>query len=159
MNQYKRLIITVTLITIASLLLSLRDFTLGIWQFSSLASDLMAGFFLVFGGLKLMDLKQFAEGFAKYDLIAARSKFYAYLYPFIELSFGFLMLLSFHPATLLWAEFAVMTVGTIGIANKIAKKENLRCACMGNFLDVPVGYATIVENLSMAALALVLILI
>ncbi|MBP7819671.1 hypothetical protein KA036_02435 [Candidatus Gracilibacteria bacterium] len=159
MNQYKRLIIAVMLITLASSLLSIREFALGIWQFSNLASDLMAGFFLVFGGLKLMDLNQFAEGFAKYDLIAAKSKFYAYLYPFIELSFGFLMLLKFHPAALLWAEFAIMIVGTIGIVNKIVKKENLRCACMGNLLDVPVGYVTIVENLSMAALALVLILI
>ena len=58
------------------------------------------GFFLVFAGFKLMDLKGFAEGYSTYDLLAQRWFGYGYVYPFIELSFGLLMLAGYHPVWL-----------------------------------------------------------
>ena len=46
----------------------------------------MGGFFLVFGGLKLLDLGGFAAAYAKYDLLAARVSAYGWVYPFFEVS-------------------------------------------------------------------------
>jgi hypothetical protein len=40
----------------------------------------MAGFFLVFAGFKLLDLKGFAEGYSTYDLLASRWSSYGYIY-------------------------------------------------------------------------------
>ncbi len=41
--------------------------------------DFMAGFFLIFGGLKILNWSNFAVGFRAYDQLARRSKTYAYL--------------------------------------------------------------------------------
>ncbi|CAM6000172.1 unnamed protein product [Sphagnum balticum] len=48
----------------------------------------MAGFFLVFSFFKLLNLKTFADGYAKYDLLAMRWKPYGFIYPFCELALG-----------------------------------------------------------------------
>lgn len=117
----------------------------------------MTGFFLVFAGFKLINLKGFAEGYSTYDLLAQRWFGYGYVYPFIELSFGLLMLTGFHPVWLLWTEFAVMTFSGIGVTIKLAKGEEFQCACLGTFLKVPLTYVTLLEDFGMALLALVLI--
>jgi len=117
----------------------------------------MTGFFLVFAGFKLMDLNGFAEGYSTYDLSAQKWFGYGYVYPFIELGFGLLMLSGFHSAWLLWTEFALMTFSGLGVAIKIARREPFMCACLGTFLKVPLTYVTLIEDFGMAGLALLLI--
>ncbi len=128
-------------------------------SFSSTAFILnfMTGFFLVFAGFKLMNLRGFAEGYSTYDLLASRVRAYGYVYPFIELAFGLGMLAGFHPVWLLWTEFAVMIFSGVGVVIKLAKGEEFQCACLGTFLKVPLTYVTLIEDFGMAALALALI--
>lgn len=121
--------------------------------------NFMTGFFLVFAGFKLMDLKGFAEGYSTYDLLAQRWRGYGYIYPFIELAFGLLMLAGYHSTGLLWTEFIVMAFSGLGVAIKIAKKEPFMCACLGTFLKVPLTKITLIEDFGMALLALILLLI
>lgn len=121
--------------------------------------NFMTGFFLVFAGFKLMDLKGFAEGYSTYDLLASRVKAYGYAYPFIELAFGLLMLAGYHSAWLLWTELIVMTFSGIGVAIKIAKREPFMCACLGTFLKVPLTYVTLIEDFGMAILAALLLIL
>lgn len=121
--------------------------------------NFMTGFFLVFAGFKLMDLKGFAEGYSTYDLLAQKWKGYGYVYPFIELAFGLLMLAGYHPAWLLWTEFAVMAFSGIGVAIKLAKREPFMCACLGTFLKVPLTYVTLIEDFGMAMLAALLLIL
>ncbi len=118
----------------------------------------MTGFFLVFGGFKLLELKGFADGYSAYDLLAARWHGYGYVYPFIETAFGFIMLAGFHPDWLLWTEFALMTFSGIGVAVKVLKKEPFTCVCLGTFLKVPLTYVTLIEDFGMAATALIIII-
>ena len=149
-KSYVPLIVIIGLITIASAIVSqfsLQNFLL----------SFMTGFFLVFAGFKLMDLKGFAEGYSTYDLLAKRWFGYGYTYPFIELAFGFLMLAGYHPAWLLWTEFVVKAFSGIGVAIKIARREPFMCACLGTFLKVPLTKVTLIEDFGMAALALLLI--
>ncbi len=113
----------------------------------------MIGFFLVFAGFKLMDLPGFAEGYATYDLLAQRWFLYGYLYPFIELFFSLAMILNFQPRLVLWAELVVMGFSGLGVAIKIAKREQFQCACLGTFLKVPLTKVTLIEDFGMAALA------
>lgn len=150
------IIATITLTTIA---LALRDSGLGMFDLSKTISYFMIGFFLTFGTFKLMDLKGFKEGYSTYDLLAQKVSVYGYAYPFIELFFGFAMILIPFSKGLLIAEFAVMAFSGLGVAMKLAKKEPFICACLGTFLKVPLTKITLVENFGMAALALVMLLI
>jgi hypothetical protein len=69
------------------------------------------------------------------------------------------MLAGLHSAELLWAELLVMLFSGIGVAIKIARKEEFLCACLGTFLKVPLTYVTLIEDFGMVALAALLLLI
>ena len=152
-RSYMPLLVIILMIMVVSAITSGDEHFL----FSNFLLHFMTGFFLVFAGFKLMDLKGFAEGDSTYDLLAQRWFGYGYIYPFIELAFGLLMLAGFHPAWLLWTEFAVMAFSGLGVAIKLARREPFVCACLGTFLKVPLTYVTLIEDFGMAILALLLI--
>jgi len=149
-RNYQPLIVIIAMITIAAAIISRLNGQEFIIAF-------MTGFFLVFSGFKLIDLKGFAEGYSTYDLLAQKWFGYGYIYPFIELAFGLLMLSGYHPTWLLWLEFGLMTFSGLGVALKLAKREQFTCACLGTLLKVPLTYVTLIEDFGMAALALILI--
>lgn len=117
----------------------------------------MIGFFLVFGGFKLLDPKGFAEGYAMYDLLAQKVPAYGYVYPYIELGFGFLMLAGIVSPAILWLEIVVMVFSGAGVVRKMLKREIIQCVCLGTVLKVPLTYVTLVEDFGMAALAGILL--
>ncbi|MBV9331852.1 MAG: YHS domain-containing protein [Alphaproteobacteria bacterium] len=156
-ESYGPLAVIVGLILVSSLALALKDFRLGMFSIRGTVSYFMTGFFLVFAGFKLIDLRGFAEGYASYDLLAGRWTGYGYVYPFIELGFGLAMLAGLLSPALLWAEFAVMAFSGLGVALKLARGERFQCACLGTFLKVPLTKVTLVEDFGMAALALYLL--
>lgn len=119
----------------------------------------MASFFLVFGGLKLIKIKAFAMAYKEYDVIAMRSSFYAHLYPFLELGIGFALILNFAPMFTNWFTFILMTISAVGVYLKLRKKEEVPCACLGMVFKVPMTWVTLVEDLLMAAMALIMIIV
>lgn len=151
-KSYIPLMVIILMITVSALVVSwnggLTDFIL----------YFMTGFFLVFSGFKLMDLKGFAEGYSTYDLLAKKWFVYGYVYPFIELAFGLLMLAGLHTPALLSTELIVMAFSGIGVVIKLAKGEEFQCACLGTFLKVPLTKITLIEDFGMALLALILLL-
>ncbi len=153
-KSYMPLIVIFALLVAGSLAATWWNLTL-----VNFVQAFMAGFFIVFAGFKLMDLKGFAEGYSTYDLLASRWMGYGYVYPFIELAFGLLMLAGLHSAGLLWVELAVMLFSGLGVAIKLAKGEEFMCACLGTFLKVPLTKITLVEDFGMAALAGLLLLL
>jgi hypothetical protein len=156
-RSYLPLVVVVLLLAAATAVASWRDAVSGHFSPKASAGDFMAGFFLVFAGFKLVDLRGFADGYATYDLLARRWEGYGFLYPFIELGFGLAMLGGLHPAWLLWSEVAVMGFSGLGVAIKLAKGERFQCSCLGTFLKVPLTKVTLVEDFGMAALALYLL--
>lgn len=152
-QSYIPLFVIIAMITIVSLIVSWN----GQFSLFGFVSSFMTGFFLVFAGFKLMDLRGFAGGYFTYDILAQQWFGYGYLYPFIELAFGLLMLAGYHSDRLLWTEFGVMAFSGLGVAIKLAGREPFMCACLGTFLKVPLTYVTIVEDFGMAILALSLI--
>lgn len=118
----------------------------------------MGYFFLLFGLFKLLDLKGFVMSYREYDIIAKQSKFYAYLYPFIELSLAALYLSG---TALLYTNFAtliLMVIGSIGVINVVwIKREQIRCACLGAVVKLPMTTVTVIEDLGMAAMAAAMI--
>ena len=113
------------------------------------------GFFLCqFAMLKLFHPLDFAEGFQMYDLVAKKFRLYAYLYPVLELALG-LAYLSF---SWLFATYLitilVMGIGAIGVVRALKQGLDVRCACMGTVLDVPLSTVTLSEDILMGFMAL-----
>lgn len=158
-KSYIPLFVIFAFLLLGTFAVSWGDAMRGTFSTTNSIGYFMAGFFLVFAGFKFLDLKGFAEGYSTYDLIAQKWMGYGYIYPFIELAFGLLMLAGIHDAWLLWTELVVMLVSGLGVAIKIAKREEFMCACLGTFLKVPLTYVTLIEDFGMAALAGLLLLL
>lgn len=158
-KSYLPLAVIVGLILLTTLVISLRDLQANLFSPTNSLTYFMTGFFLVFAGFKLMDLKGFAQGYSTYDLLAKKWYPYGYIYPFIELFFGLAMILSSHSTILLWTELTVMTFSGLGVALKLLKGERFQCACLGTFLKVPLTKITLIEDFGMAILAGIMLLI
>jgi hypothetical protein len=158
-KSYIPLMVIFLVLLAATVAASWSDSVNGTFSIENPIAYFMAGFFLVFAGFKLIDLKGFAEGYSTYDLLAIRWRGYAFIYPFIELAFGLTMLAGYHPEWLLWIEFAVMAFSGLGVSIKLLKRETFQCVCLGTLLKVPLTYVTLLEDFGMAFLALILILI
>lgn len=113
----------------------------------------MGLFLCQFAMLKLFHPSSFAEGFQKYDLVAKKFRVYAYVYPFIELILG-LAYLSFSAPILTYIlTIIVMGVGAVGVIGALRRGLDIRCACMGTVLDVPLSTVTLTEDIAMIAMA------
>ena len=121
-------------------------------------SDFMAGFFLVFSFFKLLNLSGFVQAYRGYDLIAAKSAAYAWAYPFIELALGVAYLTRWQPQVTHWATLAVMLISAAGVLNALRKRQLIECACLGTVFKLPMSKVTLIEDLSMAAMAGVMLI-
>lgn len=159
LKSYFPLIVIIGLIFLTSVCISLREFSLGTFSFTNWISHFMAGFFIVFAGFKLMDLKGFAQGYATYDLLAKRWYSYGYIYPFLELLFGVSMILTPESTGILLLELFIMIFSGVGVALKLKRHEKFQCACLGTFIKVPLTKVTLVEDFGMALFALLMLLL
>lgn len=156
LSAYTPLFVIVILTALAAFA---KQVASGGWDGRTWMHDFMGYFLVVFAMVKLFDLKGFAKGFQKYDLLAGVSKPYAMVYPFLELALGLGYLSQWQPSTVYLATIVLLGFGSLGVFNSMRKGEDLNCACMGNFLDVPLSGVTLTEDLGMAAMALAMLLI
>lgn len=157
-KDYIPLFVVIAMILLVSLTLGFGDSLNNTFSITKTTSYFMIGFFLVFSGFKLIDLRGFAEGYSTYDLLAKRWYPYGYIYPFVELFFGLAMILIPQASWLLWSELIVMTFSGLGVAIKLARKEKFQCACLGTFLKVPLTKVTLIEDFGMAFLAALMLI-
>ncbi|MEL6551083.1 MAG: MauE/DoxX family redox-associated membrane protein [Pseudomonadota bacterium] len=113
----------------------------------------MGVFLIIFALLKIFDLKGFRRGFKMYDLLARRVPNYAFVYPFIELGLGLAYLSGVAPTVVQWATVAVFSFGTLGVISALRRGLDIDCPCMGSILSVPLSTVTLTEDLSMVAMA------
>jgi hypothetical protein len=154
-SSYTPLYVIISLIVVASLAVTLRE---GFFTLPTFLNSLMAGFFLVFSGFKLVDLKGFAAGYSTYDLLAKRVYAYGYLYPFIELALGLLYIIGWNQFATNLLTFIIMTFSGVGVAIKLMRHEQFQCACLGTFLKVPLTKITLIEDFGMGLMALYMLL-
>ena len=104
---------------------------------------------------KLQDLKSFSGRFLGYDLLARKWVPYAYIYPFIEVSAGVLMLAGL---SLYLPALSALFIGTIGAVSVYKAvyidKRELKCACVGGDANVPLGAISLTENLMMMGISI-----
>ncbi|MGB8816747.1 MAG: MauE/DoxX family redox-associated membrane protein [Rhizobiaceae bacterium] len=93
---------------------------MGIIAVASLAGQswmmsFMAGFYIVFGAFKLLDVPAFAEACSRYDVIAKAFKPWGYIYPFVELALGFAFLFWLQMGAATWVALILSLVGAVGV--------------------------------------------
>lgn len=149
LGVYYPLLLIVLLIS----LVSLRGaYTIHDWML-----HFMAGFFIVFGFFKLLDIRGFRDAYASYDVLAKRWYVYGFIYPFLELALGFAFLFRFQLVATLWASVILMGFGGIGVLKAVMNKRAIRCACLGTVLKLPMTTVTIVENFGMVLMSLLML--
>jgi hypothetical protein len=109
--------------------------------------------------LKVYNISEFAMAFAKYDLIAKQSDSYAHWYPFLELMLAIGYLAGVYLLVVNIVTFVVMTIGAVGVYQKMHDEEVLMCACLGAVFNVPMTWVTLAEDGLMAVMAGVMIVL
>lgn len=155
-GTYKPLLILFGLILMGSVVGSVDQF---IWYPMLFMQYFMAGFFLSFSYFKLINLNNFADSYAMYDIIAKRFRVWAYIYAFIELSLGVAYLVNFYPIITNSITFIVMSISIIGVLKSVLNKRQIRCACLGAVFNLPMSTVTIIEDALMILMSAIMILL
>lgn len=154
-NQYslKNFLPLIIIFSIILMLTITKQIVTGTWNLHDFMYDFMGLFFIIFGFFKVLNLSTFAQAYASYDLIAAKSIIYAYAYPFIELTLGVLYVLRRYPMFTNTATIIIMLISAAGVAYALSQREQITCACLGTLFKIPMTYVTLAEDLLMAAMA------
>jgi len=129
------------------------------FQLMPFMTQFMGLFLLCFAMFKLFDLAGFRKGFQKYDLLAGVVPAYALVYPFLELGLALLYLSGRFPRAAFIGTILLMGFGLLGIVRSMRRGQQLQCACMGTFLNVPLSTVSLAENAGMTVMAAVMLLL
>ncbi|WP_375558630.1 heavy metal-associated domain-containing protein [Bernardetia sp. OM2101] len=159
-STYKPLFLIVGFILGVSILVQ-YPFTDFFQNFSMmlLMRHFMAGFFIVFAFFKLLNLEGFANSYQMYDIVAARWKGWGRVYPFVELGLGVAYLINVFPFYVNLITVIVLGISSIGVIKSNLDKKKIKCACLGDVFNLPMSTVTIIEDLSMVAMALVMLFV
>jgi hypothetical protein len=154
LQTYQPLIVIIGMIFLTALAASFSNVESNNFSWVEFMPNFMAGFFLVFGSFKLLDLKGFASAYLTYDLLAGRWSNWGYIYPFVEIALGFAYLLRLTPDWLHFFTFILMAFSGLGVVLSLAQKRQFQCACLGTIIKVPLTKVTIIEDFGMSVMAL-----
>lgn len=152
---YKPLLLIVTFIAGVSVLAQtpLDSFSGMLWM-----RYFMASFFIVFSFFKLLNLQGFADSYRMYDIVAEKWKSWGYIYPFVELALGLAYLTNWNPNITNWTTVIVLGVSTIGVVKSNLNKRKIKCACLGDVFNLPMSTVTVVEDVTMVAMAVFMLI-
>ncbi len=125
----------------------------GTFGLMPLMINFMGFFFLFLSSFKFWDLLGFQKGFAMYDLLGKRLKAYGLIYPFLELLIAMGFLAHFALPFVSLITVILMAFSALGVFKAVSAGLDIRCACMGTKLDLPLSTVSIVENLGMGTMA------
>ena len=153
LEQLKPLFLIFGFLLLISSALNFRGFTT-----LDFMLDFMGLFFFVFSLFKFLDLSGFAMSFAMYDPLAKRVPLYGRVYPFLELTLGFLLLAKIQLPIALLVTVILLSITTIGVCIVLLQKKQITCACLGTVLKLPMTQATFIENSVMIFMATFILL-
>ncbi len=104
--------------------------------------------------LKLKDIEGFVTGFIGYDLLARAWLPYAYVYAWAEGAAGVLMLSGQLVGLASAIALFIGSVGAVSVVKAVyVERRELTCACVGGGSNVPLGFISLLENVTMIAMA------
>ena len=153
--SYRPLVLIIAFILGVSILVQypFHTFNVSLWM-----RHFMAGFFIVFSFFKILNLKGFANTFKNYDILAARWYAWGLLYPFIELILGICYLINISPIITNIFTIVILGFSSIGVIQSNLQKRKIKCACLGDFFNLPMSTVTVIEDLGMVAMAFLMLL-
>ena len=119
-----------------------------------LKNNSMGTLLILFGILKLINLEKFVDIYSKYDIITTNFKLYGYLFPFIEILIGYMLLLNYKININHINILILMIISIVSVIISKINGQKLRCGCLGSFFHVPLSYVTIFENIYMIIMIL-----
>ena len=135
------------------------------WSFSDTFDGLlwmrmfMGSAWLIYAVFQLIELEMFAYSFASYDLIAAKFKFYALGYPFIEIAWAVMYFADLWPIFRDVSVILFMVIGIIGIRKSLRQNRVIPCACLGTIIKLPLSKVTLYEDALMGVMAAAILVI
>lgn len=153
LQQLFPLFLIFTFILGASVLLNFKP-----WNVSQFMLDFMGIFFIVFSFFKFLDLKGFTTSFKMYDPLAKMLPAYSWVYPFIELLLGILLLMRIEIPLALIITILTLGITTVGVTKSLLSKQAIKCACLGSVLNLPMTKATFIENTIMLIMAITMLI-
>jgi copper chaperone CopZ len=156
LTTYKPLFLIVGYIALVA---GLAQYPFGDFSFMLWMRYFMAGFFIVFSFFKMLNIDGFVMSYTQYDIVAAKWKGWAYMYPFVELILGILYLTNVVPFYTNIATALILGVSTIGVVQSNLNKKKIQCACLGDVFNLPMSTVTIVEDVTMVVMAVVMLLV
>ena len=151
-KQLYPLFLIITYIFLSCIFLNIDNMNI-----QSFMLDFMGIFFVVFSFFKLLNLNGFQNSFKKYDLIGKQFNLYCWIYPFIEIIIGIFLIIRLHIYTCLIITIIILISTSIGVIKSLRKNENIKCACLGSVLELPMTEATLIENFTMIVMSLIML--
>ncbi|PCI21299.1 heavy metal transporter [Candidatus Wolfebacteria bacterium] len=158
-SSLKKFIPLITIFAIIILFTVVMQLARGGFDLLFSMGNFMGSFFIIFGGFKLVKWSGFVEAYRTYDVLAKKSVVYAYAYPLIEIALGVAYLTAFELLITNWVTLIIMVISSIGVARELAKKVQIPCACLGAVFKIPMTKVTLFEDILMAVMALIMILL
>jgi hypothetical protein len=155
-NTYKPVLLLFIYIILISLTVSIKK---SVFEFHLFMNTFMGGFFIAFSYFKLLNLKDFANSYSMYDIIAKKIKSWGYIYAIIELLLGILYIINFNPVLLNSITIIIMSISLIGVLKSVLNKNKIQCACLGNVFNLPMSALTIIEDGLMILMSLIMLFI
>ncbi len=117
----------------------------------------VGSFLLVFGGFKLISFDSFLQVFPRYDPLAARFSWYAYIYPLAEVLLGVFYILDIAPGVRYIVTFIMVTFGLIGMITNLDRQgPSTENTWLGNIFKLPMSTAILFEDAIIAVCAAIL---
>jgi len=147
-KQLKPLFLIFFYLISASILLHYKN-----WDTSAFMLDFMGLFYVVFSFFKFLDVKGFAQSFQMYDPLAKKIPVYGLVYPFIEAILAIMFLMRFQIDVAVIVTIIILGITTFGVTKTLLDKKQIKCACLGTALNLPMTEATFIENTIMILMA------
>ncbi len=85
-------------------------------------------------------------------------KGYGYAHPFLEPGLGILYLTAIHLTVTHVATILIIGFSSIGVIRNMLSPNQVQCACLGTVFKLPLGNATLLEDLLMVLMAVAMLL-
>lgn len=128
------------------------------WEVGFAMTIFMGLFFLGFSFFKLLDVKGFAYSYMSYDILASKSVYWGFIYPFVEFALGILYFLNIYPLQVNIFTTVLMFTGLIGVSKSVLRKSKIKCVCLGTGFNLPMTSVTVIENATMMLMALYMVI-
>ncbi len=149
-TPYQKQIEYVKLVGVALVILQISmliDFVQQGNQLSTLLGTFIGICLLVFGTVKVMAFNEFVDSFTKYDILAAKFKPYAQLYPLIEVGLGAILLTNPMNTQLQLFILLLEGISLLGSVRVSLGNKKLETINTGSIIKLPLSTITFSENI------------